>query len=478
VKNRYHVVIIGAGVGGLAVAEGLRDLGLDILVVDENARPGGQLLRGQQKKKKSLLQLEPDLWKKTGAALLSSFQNSGAQPDTFVHAQVIGIHDGHKLVIEYSPEASKPWQKELVELEAEIVVLATGARERYVPFPGWTMPGIMSLGAGQILLKESQILPGRSIVLGGSSPLMMALATQILCNGGRIRAMLDTNSLADQLRFLPLLFSHFPKFYEGAVHTANLLTHGASLHRSTHIIEARGKQMLDQVVTGKFDHHGALIPGSEKRIAADALCIGYGFVPNIELAVQAGCMLHYDVNEGGWLVEVDEKQRTSITNLYAVGELTGIAGGKKSYLEGQRTALSLLAHFFPYKIQRAGNEHQETLHRLGAAIGKQHEYARFFGSLCTVPSFVYNNLSDDTIICRCEDITMGEIRKRIAQGFDSLAAIKKSTRCTMGRCQGRICGAILYDIITALTDQQQETIGTPHARWPVKAVNISSFLKS
>lgn len=122
-----------------------------------------------------------------------------------------------------------------------MIVLATGARERYVPFAGWTMPGVLSLGAGQVLLKGNHILPGKSIVLGGSSPLMMALATEIFRSGGQIKAMLDSNALTDQLHFLPLLFSHFPKFYEGAVHTANLFSHRTSLYRSTHILEACGK---------------------------------------------------------------------------------------------------------------------------------------------------------------------------------------------------------------------------------------------
>lgn len=115
-KTRYHVVIVGAGTGGLAVADGLRDLGLDILVIDENPGPGGQLLRGSQKKKKSIFQLEADLWKKTGYALLRSFQNSGTRPDIFHNAQVIGIHDGHNLAIEYSPQASRPWQKSSLSL--------------------------------------------------------------------------------------------------------------------------------------------------------------------------------------------------------------------------------------------------------------------------------------------------------------------------------------------------------------------------
>ena len=238
---------------------------------------------------------------------------------------------------------------------------------------------------------------------------------------------------------------------------------------------------LTSVIAAKTNVKGHVIRGTEKTYPTRCLAMGYGFVPNIELPVQAGCDLLYDKGKGGWVVKVDDHLETSVPCLYAAGEITGIAGARKSHVEGKLVALAILE-------KQGKGDHlnsaegktrlQREYHRLIIQRRRQMDYGVFLNDLCRVPSSAYAAIPDDTVICRCEEITMGQIKKSLGQGFHTAISLKKATRCGMGRCQGRICGPVIFDIVTALTTENPGGIGYSHSRAPVKNVSISAFLNS
>jgi NAD(P)H-nitrite reductase large subunit len=336
----------------------------------------------------------------------------------------------------------------------------------------------MSLGAAQILMKSHGVLPARNTLIAGTSPLMMVLAWEILGNRGRVAGLVDQNSMKKKLAFVPLVKDHWPKLVEGALYTARMILSGVPVHQGTRVIEARGENGFTSAIIAKTTPEGVIIPGTEKQCPADALAIGHGFVPNIELPVQAGCELEYHRDKGGWVVRVDHKLESSVPSVYAVGEITGIAGAKKSFVQGSLAAMSILSRLGKTSSNRRTNDFHREIESLIAQNLAQEKYARFLNGLCQVPLSVYGTIPDETMICRCEEITMGTIRKNIHQGFDTLGSLKKATRCGMGRCQGRICGPVISDIITALTRQSPEQVGCALTRVPVKNVEISAFLNS
>jgi NAD(P)H-nitrite reductase large subunit len=239
------------------------------------------------------------------------------------------------------------------------------------------------------------------------------------------------------------------------------------------IVEARGKSDLTAVVAARTDPRRHILPGTERIYHTDTLAVGYGFSPNIELPQQAGCAVSYAADKGGWIVDVDPAMATSVPGIYAAGETTGIAGAGKSFIEGQIAAWDIL-----FKTGRVDRRFHDR-HVRPLARRRQHQvrYGRFLNRLCRPAPACYADIPDETIICRCEEITMGEIRRQLTQGFSTLNGIKRATRCTMGNCQGRTCGPILADIIGALTHLPPEAAGCPSARAPVKTVALGALAK-
>ena len=466
-KTHYHVIIVGSGIAGLSAAASLAGQGLDILIIDENAHTGGQLLRKTRSTSCGPSKFEPDRMKSMGFGLIRTISKSPGI-DWLFNAQVLGIFKDRRLLIHI--------EEKILELQAENLLLATGARERYLPFKGWTLPGVMSLGSAQILMKSYGILPAQNTLIAGTSPLMMALASEILGNRGGIAALLDENLLIRKIRFLALTKNHWAKLLEGTYYASRIMLNRIPVFQGYRVIEARGEKKFESAIMAKITPSGDVIPGTEKAFPAGALTIGYGFVPNIELPVQAGCGVEYRENKGGWVVKVDDTLESSCQSIFAAGELTGIAGAKKSFIQGKLAALSILKKMGKINTGIRKEKFREKVKKLLLLDHQQTKYASFLNGLCRVPLSAYAAIPDDTIICRCEEITMETIKKNIQKGFDTISGLKKASRCGMGRCQGRICGPVIFDIITALTQKSPEAIGCSLSRAPVKNVNIKAFL--
>ena len=245
------------------------------------------------------------------------------------------------------------------------------------------------------------------------------------------------------------------------------------IQQAVRVVEARGGQSLETVVAARVDASGRVCRGTETLYQADTLTVGQGFAPNIELPLQAGCRISYGMDKGGWYVAVTDAMETSLAGIYAAGETTGIAGGGKSYIEGRMAAWDIL-----HKQDRVDPQtcvcRIRTLTRMR---NRQLRYGRFLNLLCHPQAAVYADIPDEVIVCRCEAISMGEIRRHLAQDVATMNGIKKATRCGMGFCQGRTCGPILFDVIGDHCGPSAQAIGFTAARTPVKSVSLGALAR-
>jgi len=456
----YDVAIIGSGVAGIAAANKIADSHLRVLLLDENLHPGGQILRSLPGSMETRKAQRFDPLKKTGHALIDHLK--GQRITLMNRAKVLGIYDGRELLVEEV-------EKRVFTVRPRAILFATGARERFLPFKGWTLPGVFSTGAVQILIKGSGVLPAREILIGGSGLFLFTVACELLENRGRVLAVLDQGSMVRKVPSLRLFLYHIPKFTEGARYLGRLMLSRVPLRHGTTILEARGERSLQEVVTARLNRDGHVLEGSERVYKTPALAIGYGFVPNIELPQLAGCALTYEGNLGGWIVKVTEALETTVENIFAAGEVTGIGGARKSLIEGYISAISI--------VQKLGKGVEKScLSRLKEERRKHLCFGWYFNALCKLPNHVLASAPEETVVCRCEDVTLGDIKKAISEGHDTPGAIKKALRVGMGNCQGRTCAPVLYDILSVYTRRPARGIPPLSVRTPVKPVSISTLV--
>ena len=455
-SEHYDIVIVGAGLAGMAAAQVFKQLGLNFLVVDENLHPGGQLIRKQPYGEKSALDGYQDGVKKIGHKMAAEF----VLDDHFVQAaRILGIFESRNLCLEDSLGRARM-------ITADYILLATGARERFLPFKGWTLPGVMALGAAQVMMKGSGVLPGHKTVVAGGGPLLYVTAGQVVRCGGQVPLLLDRASRLEQAAIFKIFPPQFSKLPEGGQNMLTLKRHGSRMLTRHAVVEARGDGQLEEVVYAPIDAKGRLIPGRETTITADSLAISQGFVANTELAASAGCDLEFKAELGGWIVAVNERLKTSYARIYAAGELTGIGGGEQSLREGELAALAIAED-----CGAKGINSSERIRKLQKYRQSQLGFNRFLANLAEVPAGCWEDLPDETILCRCEDVTIGDVRRAMAIGLDSISLLKRGTRIGMGRCQGRTCTPIINDLLAA----NNWAANSPSIRFPVKPVTLSAL---
>lgn len=456
------VIIVGSGLAGLAAADVLSSANLQVLMIDENQRPGGQLLRsvlqGGRAKTRS-----KDPVQRRGLEILARL---GSKPvKTLLSAQVVGLDKHGVLWVDREPEGVQ-------ELRAEAILLATGAREKFLPFPGWTLPGVLSTGGAQLLIKGSGVLPAQEMVIAGCGVLPPVLALEVLKNKGRVRALLTESNFFDALDVIRLLPGQLSRIFQGGTTYGRLLRAGLLSRKRFRILKAFGNQELQGLLTVKIDAAGTPVPGTERVINTTSLAIGHGFIPNIELAQAAGCLLSYDSDKAGWVVQVSEHLETSQENIFAAGEPIGIGGGQKSLLEGTVAGLSILTRLQDSNRQKVQNQ----LRRLQHLRQKELRFGAFLNRLNQLSGAGFASIPPETIICRCEQVPLSAVLQAMAQGFDTLPAVKKATRCAKGLCQGRVCGPILQELLATHQKGDPGALPPLAVRPPVKPVQLSSLL--
>ncbi len=458
-RDKFDVVIIGSGLAGIVAADRLADHDINILMLDENIYLGGQFLRRIPDNLGKDSAREGGGARGTGLALIERLRRKHVK--ILNKAVVLGVYPRNEVLLSEDDQ-------QLHVVRAPALLFATGARERFIPFKGWTLPGVVSTGAVQVLIKSSGVLYADTILIGGSGPFLLAVAAECARHGGKVQAVLEQGGLSRNFGLLPHAVSQFSKLAEGASFLARLCSARVPLKHRTRIMEARGETSLEEVMVAKVDGQGRTIVGSEQVYTTNALAIGYGFVPNVELPQHAGCELEYDPDKGGWVVRVDDDLATTAEHIYAAGEITGIAGSLKSINEGRIAANTILYHLG--KIDRA--RYLSDVGRLRVERRRHLAFGRCFNAMHASVRENAEAIPDDTVVCRCENVRLGDIKKAIADGATTPGAVKKATRVVMGNCQGRTCGPIVYDLLTAYTGAHPVAPNLFSVRPPIKPVPL------
>jgi D-hydroxyproline dehydrogenase subunit alpha len=388
-----EVLIVGAGPAGISAAATAAAHGRDVLVLDDNPTPGGQIWRdsitaqqdeSDDKKRRSLLALRA-----SGARIFSNWSVFDGRPDGTLRAIQETGSDVHTIDIAY--------QK---------LVLATGARERFLPFPGWTLPGVFGAGGLQALARGGLPVSGKRIVVAGTGPLLLPVGAHLRQVGARVTTVAEQASRRNLARFSAFLSRQPGKLLEGLQYRA---ASGGSRYRpGSWPVAAFGSSKIEGV---------RLTDGDRTWTEpCDMLACGFHLVPNTELASLLGCTLR----EG--FIQVDEVQRTSIPNVFAAGEPTGIAGLDSALLTGTMAGLAAAG-----KLEEA----RAILPRRK----KMEQFAAQLNQTFALRSELLALAQPDTIVCRCEDVTYGSLAH-----YQNWTEAKLQTRCGMGPCQGRVCG--------------------------------------
>jgi NADPH-dependent 2,4-dienoyl-CoA reductase/sulfur reductase-like enzyme len=320
-------------------------------------------------------------------------------------------------------------------LTSRHVLFATGAHERQLPFPGWTLPGVVAAGGAQAMLKSGLVLPGRRVVVAGSGPLLLAVAASLVKAGARVPLVAEASGYlgyAGSGTGPRVLAANPGKLVEGARHAAVLARHRVALHARTAVVAAHGGDScagdrVAAVTLARLDRTWRPVPGTERRVACDAVAVGHGLVPQLELPLELGCRT-VPSSDGAAVLEVDAAQRTSVPGIWAAGETTGVGGVQLALVEGELAGRAV-----------AGERSAP------AALLRRRARLREFAALmatCHAPGPGWPAwLDDGTEVCRCEEVTAGQIRASVAElGAGDQRTVKLLTRAGMGWCQGRMCG--------------------------------------
>lgn len=456
----FDLAVIGAGPGGLCAALAAADCGLSTALVDENAAAGGQVWRAPVG-----AGLVADAETRQGAIMRARLAASPVTLLTRACAWLIALE-------------GDTWRIELVRLgrnetlRASALVLATGAHERVIPFPGWTVPGVIGLAAATILLKADGVLPGRRCVVAGVGPLLAAVAAGILKAGGEVVAVVDLAGRREWLAVLPALVGHPALLRRGAAWLGRILAAGIPVLSRHAVIAAEGDEMLREVVVAPVDEAGRPLPGRRsRRFAADCLAVGHGLVPDTAATRLLRLPHRYRADRGGWVAERDDTLAAPQPRLWLVGEVGGIGGAAVAALQGELAGFAA-AHVLG-RLDTA--TYRQRSARLRTALRRADRAGAAMARLMRLREGLVDAIPPETIVCRCEDVTRAELAEAIAAGATDLNQLKQWTRCGMGPCQGRMCGETVATLLAARLGSR-EAAGQWTGRPPLRPVVADDIL--
>lgn len=459
---RYDLVVVGAGPAGLCAAGKAADLGLAVLLVDENPTPGGQIYRAvtcSPLGERALL--DADYWR--GAELVAQFERSPASYAARCTLWSIEADatqpDGAAFEIGLSLDGCARL------IGARQLILATGAQERPFPIPGWTLPGVMSAGAAQIALKSAAIVPAGRTVLAGCGPLLYLLARQLAAAGAEIVALLDTTPRSHWLPALAALPDFLRSPY--ALKGLGLLAQTRRKLRCVAGVSALAAQGQGQLASVRFERGSVA-----QTIACDTLLLHQGVIPSVNLANAAGCAHDFNPLQHCWQPRLDGWFVSSIPGIAIAGDGAGIGGAESAALRGAIAALGVAQGLGGIDPARREREAAPLRAALGRAL-----WGRRFLDLLYRPALQFlAPPQDETIVCRCEEVSAGQIRDAARRlRVTGPNQMKAFLRCGMGPCQGRLCGPTVVDLIAQTQGRTPAQVGYYRLRPPVKPVTLAEL---
>ena len=423
------VVVVGAGPAGIAAALAAADAGAEVLLIDTARAVGGQFNRQPAEE----LRVRPGQLQHGWKAFVAKRDRLAAHPRIthLAETSVWAFEQGPRLWVQRGPADGVG--REVFAVEAEAVVLATGAYDRVLPFPGWDLPGVYSAGAAQALAKGQQVAVGKRVLVAGTGPFLLPVAESLVGVGAEVVGLLEANTLKTVRKGWstdPLVASS--KVREGLGYGALLARHRIPLRHGWTVVAAHGADHVEAVTFARVDVGWKPVAGTERTVAVDAVCLGFGFTAQLELAVSARCELTTGP-DGGPAVVVDANQQTTTPGVFAAGELTGIGGADLAAAEGRVAGIAAAG-------QALTPKDLET-------VKKGRRFAAALANAYPVRDGWRSWSRPDTVVCRCEEVTRGDIEGAVVErGVTDGRALKLTSRAGLGLCQGRVCARTVAEL--------------------------------
>jgi NADPH-dependent 2,4-dienoyl-CoA reductase/sulfur reductase-like enzyme len=451
--RRTDILVVGAGPAGMAAAATAADHGADVTLLDEQARPGGQIYRDIDRS-----------GPKRGAILGADYLHGASLADALRAAPVTYLDGAVVWAIEDEFQVSYTRHGRGVQIEAKRLILATGALERPMPVPGWTLSGVMTAGAGQILLKQSGVLPRRAVLVG-CGPLLYLTAAQMVRAGAPPLALVETQTREN--------LTHATRHANGALRGWRYLAKGLKLLAEIRRARLPRHTGATRIAIEGTTHAEAVTfdcGGQTHRIDCDTVLLHHGVVPNTQAARSLGVTHRWDAAQHCFSPRIDAWGQTDVEGVFIAGDGAGIGGANVAELSGRIAALGAVEHL--------GKITSDARDRLAAPLlrDRDREVAiRPFLDAAYPPFAEALSPVDDTLVCRCEEITAGDIRHYARLGCLGPNQAKAFGRPGMGPCQGRYCGLTVTGLLSEANGQSPDETGYFRIRPPLKPVTLGEL---
>lgn len=429
------IVVIGGGPAGISAAiEGARR-GLKTVLIDESRALGGKVLRQDVPEGSRGHGDRREL--KVRRQLFGELERLASRVTVLSGAEVWNV-DG-KVVSLWDRAGACGSQT----VQGKTLIVAVGAKDQLVPFPGWQLPGVFTIG-GLNNFTQRGVYPAKRVLVGGAGPLQIALTYNLLCAGVGVSGLVDVNSLAETATSAWRIFQAggVQKLMLGARYMAKIKARGVPVYYRHVVKEAIGVDKVRAAVVTRVDGSGKLVPGSEREIAADAIAVAYGLVPQTEITQLCGCRHHHDARLGYWIAERNEGMETSVEGVFVAGDGADIKGYEAAIDEGRLAGISACA-----RLGAADPDRDASLAELRLRLRSARAVGAVLSSSSKVRPGLVDLVTDDTIVCRCEETRYGDVRAGMSGGARDIADLKRRTRLGMGHCQGRSCSHVLHELM-------------------------------
>lgn len=453
-------LVIGGGPAGLAAAAVMAEAGLDVVLIEDRTKLGGQFYK-QPADGFRIDERAIDRQFRNGRALIERVAASGARcfPGTTVWAAF-----GADELWATGPTCN-------LSIRPKRVVLATGAYERGMPLPGWTLPGFMTTGAAQTLLRSYQIAPGSRVLVGGNGPLNLQVAAELVRAGVKVVALVEaapqpgTRALGALAR---MAASAQDLVRDGIAYRSALRRAGVPIFHRHAIVRVEGSDAVARAHIAAIDARGNPVDGTGRVFDADVVANSYGFLPSNEIARAIGCRHHFDERLGHLVAQTDARGRSSVAQVWIAGDCGGLGGARAAEAAGVIAGADIAGD-----LGRKVGDDREVQRAMRMIMRAK----RFQSALWTVfeaPRMVDQVAKPDTILCRCEDIRLATIEAALTDGEIATAgAVKRLTRAGMGRCQGRYCGPLIVELVARRLGTSIDECAYFAPRMPFKPVSIA-----
>jgi len=468
-------VIIGSGPAGLNAAIIAANLGVQVTIIDENPQIGGQIFRQTPPeiyRKKHLDKQSEDTFEKLNQSIIHN------NIKIYSSSTVWGIFEKEESQAQNNSEINSKIiatdNREIPLIEARNLLIASGAYEMPVIFPGWTIPGVITLGSMQILLKSQGVIPEGRIIIAGTGPFLYLSASQLIENGANVIGIVEASSMLDWYAWGMQLLRFPSIMLKGIKCLRKIKKAGIPIYFGHMVVDAKGKDKIREVTISQVDSQWCPKRHTKKTLQTDLIGVNFGFMPSSYLTHLSGCQHNFDLEQFCWISQFNNVYKTSEKNVFVAGDNTGIGGDKMASIEGKIVGIEVSRLLGKLTKEKANLIHKQLLKDLKS----YNWYKKHLNKIYKFKSGFFNILTEETIICRCEEVdykTIKEILKDPSTG--NLKSLKNILRTGMGRCQGRFCYPTIMKILSRYISTKELQKEDFTVRVPLKPLPLKKFIE-